>query len=357
MVLGELSMLITWPWSIDAFGLQAPEALLFLFLLPLVAGAYILMQLSRRKYAVRYASVSLLREAVGKGPGIRRHIPAALYLLALAAMIFALARPKGVVENAFDTGTVILAIDVSGSMWADDVAPNRMEATKEAVKDFVKKQPRGVQIGIVSFSDFGILSQAPTRDKGAVNRAIDRLQPQRGTNIGGGLQAALDAIYEGSDTPRPGAQNQSPFAPAQPTPAPGAEAAKAPPPATIVLLSDGQSNTGPSPLAVADEAVLAGIKVYTIGIGTPQGTVLRIQGRNVFTRLDEETLQAVADATGGKYLSAQDENELGNVYEELARERQSEPQERDLTYYVTGIALLFSLVAGGFSLAWFNRLP
>ncbi|HXH21940.1 MAG TPA: VWA domain-containing protein [Dehalococcoidia bacterium] len=349
-------MLITWPWSIDSFGLQAPEALVFLLLLPVVVGAYVLMQLSRRKYAVRYASVSLLREAVGKGPGIRRHIPAALYLVALGAMIFALSRPKGIVENAFDTGTVILAIDVSGSMWAEDVAPNRMEATKAAVKEFVKKQPKGVEIGIVSFSDFGILSQAPTRDKRAVNKAVDRLQPQRGTNIGGGLQAALDAIYEGADTPRPGAQNRSPFAPVQPTPVRPA-ASGAPPAATIVLLSDGQSNTGPSPLAVAEEAVAAGIKVFTIGIGTPQGTVLRIQGRNVFTRLDEETLQAIADATGGKYLSAQDEKQLANVYDELARERQSEPQERDLTYYVTGVALLFSLVAGGFSLAWFNRLP
>jgi len=350
-------MLITWPWSIDSFGFQSPEALIFLALLPVVAGLYVWMQMSRRKYAVRYASVSLLREAVGKGPGVRRHIPAAMYLLALTAMVFALARPKGVVENAFDTGTVILAIDVSGSMWADDVAPNRMEATKDAVKQFVKKQPKGVKIGIVSFSDFGILSAAPTQDKKAVNKAVDRLTPQRGTNIGGGLQAALDAIYEESDAPRPGAQSQSPFAPAAPTPTPADSVAATPPPATIVLLSDGQSNTGPAPLRVADEAVAAGIKVFTIGIGTPEGTVLRIQGRNVFTRLDDATLQGIADATGGKYLSAQDEKELTNVYDELARERQSEPEERDLTYYLTGVALLFSLVAGGFSLAWFNRLP
>lgn len=350
-------MLITWPWSIDSFGFQSPEGLVFLFMLPIVAGLYVWMQLSRRKYAVRYASVSLLREAVGKGPGFRRHVPAALYLLALAAMVFALARPKGVVENAFDSGTVILAIDVSGSMWAEDVVPNRMEATKDAVKEFVKKQPKGVQIGIVSFSDFGILSQAPTLDKKAVNKAIDRLTPQRGTNIGGGLQAALDAIYEGSDTPRPGAQPQSPFAPAQPTPAPATTGSPPSPAATILLLSDGQSNTGPPPLRVADEAVAAGVKVFTIGIGTPEGTVLRIQGRSVFTRLDDTTLRGIAETTGGKYLSAQDEKQLGDVYDELARERQSEPEERDLTYYLTGVALLFSLLAGGFSLAWFNRLP
>jgi Ca-activated chloride channel family protein len=351
--------LVTWPWSIDHFSFQAPQAFFFLLLLPIIAGLYVIMQMQRQRYAVRYASVSLLREAVGAGPGVRRHIPAALYLCALAAMVVAMARPKGVVDNSVDTGTVILAIDVSGSMWADDVSPNRMEATKKAAKAFVDKEPKGVQIGIVSFSDFGILSQAPTTDKNAVNKAIARLQPQRGTNIGGGLQAALDAIYEGSDTPRPAnSQAQSPFAPVQPTPTPSSSAGSSQPPAaTIVLVSDGQSNTGPPPLKVADEAVAAGIKVYTVGIGTPEGTVVRIQGRSQFTRLDEETLRGIADATGGKYLNAQTDKDLAKVYDDLARQRQTQPESRDLTYYLTGIALIFSLVAGGFSLAWFNRLP
>lgn len=351
-------LLFNWPWSIDGFHFQAPAAFLFLLLIPIIAGLYVWMQTQRRKYAVRYASVSLLRQAVGAGPGVRRHVPAALYLCALAAMIVALARPEGTVENAFSTGTVILAIDVSGSMWAEDVAPNRMEATKDAAKQFVEKQPKGIEIGIVSFSDFGILTQEPTRDKGDVTRAIERLSPKTGTNIGGGLQAALDAIYASSDQERPGAQSQSPFAPGQPSPTPAATAGEIDlPPASIVLVSDGQSNTGPPPLRVAEEAVAAGIKVYTIGIGTPQGTTLRIQGRSVFTRLDEESLRGVAEMTGGKYLSAQDEDELAQVYEELATETESEPEERDLTYYLTGVGLIFSLLAGGFSLAWFNRLP
>ena len=267
-------MLITWPWSIDSFGFQAPEALIFLLLLPIIAGLYIWMQTRRRQYAVRYASVSLLREAIGTGPGVRRHVPAALYILALTAMVFALARPKGVVENTFDTGTVVLAIDVSGSMWAEDVLPNRMEATKDAVKDFVRKQPRGVQIGIVSFSDFGILSQAPTRDKNAVIKSVDRLTPQRGTNIGGGLQASLDAIYEALDIPRPDtSSSRSPFAPVPTAPSTGratADPGKGEA-ATIVLLSDGQSNTGPPALDVAQEAAAAGVKVFTIGIGTAGG--------------------------------------------------------------------------------------
>jgi Ca-activated chloride channel family protein len=355
-------MLITWPWAIDHFSFQAPEAFAFLLILPILAAVYVFMQLQRRKYAVRYASVSLLREAIGTGPGVRRHIPAALYLCALAAMVFAMARPKGVVDNANDTGTVILAIDVSGSMWADDVQPNRMEATKKAAKEFIDKQPKGVQVGIVSFTNIAFLSQAPTKDKNAVKKAIDRLQPQMGTNIGDGLLAALDAIYEAADQTRPGAnqppQAISPLSPQpSPTPATGSSAEKPNFAATIVLLSDGQSNTGTPPLKAAEQAVAAGIKVNTIGIGTPEGGIVRVQGQRVFTKLDEPTLQAIADATGGKYLNAQTEKDLSKIYTDLARERHTEPEERDLTYYLTGIGLLFSLVAGGFSLWWFNRLP
>ncbi|HEY7270877.1 MAG TPA: VWA domain-containing protein [Dehalococcoidia bacterium] len=356
-------MLITWPWAIDHFSFQTPQAFIFLLILPIIAGAYVFMQMQRRRYAVRYASVSLLREAVGAGPGVRRHIPAALYMCALAAMVVAMARPKGTVDNASDTGTVILAIDVSGSMWADDVQPNRMEATKKAAKEFVDKQPKGVQVGVVSFTNIAYLSQAPTKDKNAVKKAIDRLQPQMGTNIGDGLLAALDAIYEASDQTRPGAQpsgqpqSGQPRTQPSPTPAPATPPDKPNLAATIVLLSDGQSNTGTPPLKAAEEAVAAGIKVNTIGIGTPEGGIVRVQGQRVFTKLDEPTLQGIADATGGKYLNAQSEKDLSKIYTDLARERHTEPEDRDLTYYLTGVGLVFSLVAGAFSLAWFNRLP
>jgi Ca-activated chloride channel family protein len=351
-------MLITWPWQIESFGFQAPEAFIFLLILPVIAAAYIWMQYRRRRYAVRYASVSLVREAVGRGPGVRRHIPAALYLLALGAMVVALARPQGVLDTSFTTGTVVLAIDVSGSMFAEDVQPNRMEATKEAAKQFVDNQPRGVQIGVVAFSQFGLITQEPTRDKREVNQAIDRLQPKDATNIGGGLQAALDAIYEAEEIARPDAnsQAQSGSRPS-PTPTPDAATAPKPPPASIVLVSDGEANTGPPPLQVADEAVAAGVKVYTIGIGTPEGTYVQLRGRSQFTRLDEVTLREIAEVTGGTYLSAQSEEELSRVYNELVFHEEVEPEERDLTYYLTGIGLLFSIIAGAFSLAWFNRLP
>ena len=337
-----------------------PQALLGLLVIPLLVGVYVWMQRRRTRYAVRFASVGLVRQAIGKGPGIRRHIPAAVYLLALTGMIVALARPQAAVTVPRNTGTVMLVIDVSGSMQATDVKPNRMDATKQAAQLFVDRQPRGVKIGVVSFSDFGALVQAPTRDKDLVQKAIDRLRPQRGTNIGGGLQAALDALYEGSDTPRPtvapsgGAGAGLPVA--TPTPDTAAADQKAPP-ASIVLVSDGESNVGPPALEIAQEAQKAGVKVYTVGIGTREGVNLNIQGRRVFTRLDEDTLRGMADITGGRYLSAQNEAELRSVYDELAREREFEKEKTEITFGFTAGALVLSLIGGVLSLLWFNRLP
>lgn len=178
-------MTFEWPW-----------ALALLIVIPVLAAIYVAMQRRRQRYALRYASVSLVQQAVGAGPGIKRHIPAALYLLALTAMIIALARPQATIPTPSSTGTVMLSIDVSGSMFAQDVEPNRMEATKEAAREFVEKQPRGVKIGVVSFSDFGALVAPPSEERAQALEAISRLRPQRGTNIGAGLAVALDAIYE-----------------------------------------------------------------------------------------------------------------------------------------------------------------
>jgi Ca-activated chloride channel family protein len=340
-----------------------PQMLFALMLVPLLVAVYIWQQRRRRKYAVRYASLALVRDAVGKGPGIKRHVPAAFYLLAVTGMIVALARPQAPIEVPHNTGTVILSIDVSGSMQATDVKPNRMEATKEAARLFVKRQPKGVKIGVVSFSDFGALVQPPTRDKDAVLRAIDRLRPQRGTNIGAGIEVALDAIVEDLDLPRPtatpgagGVGGRAVGGRPTPAPAPPAQPGKTPP-ASIVLVSDGESNVGPPPLEVAQAAAAAGVKVYTVGIGTREGSVLRIQGRSVFTRLDEDTLKGVAEVTGARYLSAQNEGDLMRVYDELSRERAFEKEKTEVTFAVTLGALVLSLIGGVLSLLWFNRLP
>ena len=346
-----------------------PQVLIGLIAVPLFALLYIWQQRRRKRYVVRYSSLSMVRDAVGKGPGVKRHVPAVVYLGALATMVVAMARPQASVDVPHNTGTVVLSIDVSGSMMANDVKPDRMEATKEAVRRFVRAQPAGVKVGIVSFSDFGSLVQPPTRDRDLVLRAIDRLRPQRGTNIGGGLQVALDAIFEGSDTPRPTVVASQPGGPNAPaaraaTPRPAAPPAAAstdpvknPPPASIVLISDGESNVGPAALEVAQEAVLAGIKVYTVGIGTKEGTVLNIQGRRIPTRLDEDTLRGIADMTKAKYFSATNEADLIKVYDDLARERQLEKEKTEVTFMVTLGALVLSVIGGALSLLWFNRLP
>ena len=338
-----------------------PQALFALLAIPLLIGIYVWMQRRRARYAVRFASVAMVKQAVGKGPGIRRHIPAAIYLLALTGMIVALARPQAPVSVPRNTGTVMLVIDVSGSMQATDVKPNRMEATKTAAQQFVDRQPRGVKIGVVSFSDFGALVQAPTRDKELAAKAIDRLRPQRGTNIGGGLQAALDALYDSGEAPRASPAPAGPGIPGRTAPTPPPSAAPVrdskTPPASIVLVSDGESNVGPPPLEVAQEAQKLGVKVYTIGIGTREGVNLRIQGRQVFTRLDEDSLKGMADLTGGRYLTAQNEAELRTVYDELAREREFETEKTEITFGFTAGALLLSLIGGVLSLLWFNRLP
>jgi Ca-activated chloride channel family protein len=326
-----------------------PFVLPLLIIVPVLAGIYIAMQKRRNQYALRYASVSLVAQAVGKGPGIKRHIPPALYLLAVTALIIGLARPEATIPVPQDTGTVVLVIDVSGSMFAQDVDPNRMEATKKAAREFVEKQPGGVKIGVVSFSDFAALVAPPTTERKQVLEAISRLRPQRGTNIGAGLQVALDAIYEDQADGEAIVTGV-----ATPTPVPGDLGV---PPASIVLVSDGQSNTGPDPLEVVSEATTAGIKVYTVGIGTPEGTVLQIQGRNVFTRLDELTLQTMADETGGQYFNAQTETDLRAVYDDLSRERIVENEETEVTFAFAAAGLALSLLAGGLGLVWFNRLP
>jgi Ca-activated chloride channel family protein len=320
------------------------------------------MQKRRRKYALRYASVTLVSQAVGKGPGVRRHIPAALYIAAIAFMVVGLARPTATVPIPQNTGTVILSLDVSGSMLAEDVKPDRMEATKTAVRDFIKKQPKGVKIGVVAFSDFASLVAPPSTDRKQALEAVARLQPQRGTNIGSGLQIALDSINELSDIGRstsalPGQPTQNQLRAPTPTPVPKLAGTNSPPAASIVLLSDGQSNTGPDPVKVAEEAVNAGIKVYTIGIGTPEGTILQIQGRNVFTRLDEDTLKVVAQKTDARYYRATDEQSLNQIYDELTRERRFEDEETEITFAFAAAAGLLFLIAGGLGMLWFNRLP
>ena len=339
-----------------------PTSLFFLITVPVLLALYIWSQRRRRRYALRYASLSLVKEALGRGPGIRRHIPPALYLFSLAFMLFALARPVTVVKVPSQEGTVILATDVSMSMRATDIKPDRITAAKEAAKAFVLRQGENVKIGVVSFASDASLVQPPTTDHDLVIAAIDRLRLQRATAIGRAILTSLDAIVEdqgaGGETDLPSAvlsQPRDPNAAQKPakTAVPGAAKASA----SIILLTDGQNNQFPPPLAILDQAISRGIRVYTVGVGTPSGAVLNLEGRSIRTSLDETTLKQIAEDTDAQYFLATNEADLRKVYENLTTEFVLRTQKTEVTALFTLVAAVFSVVASGLSLLWFNRLP
>jgi Ca-activated chloride channel homolog len=329
-----------------------PQMLWGLLLIPVLVVGYILVQRRRQRYVIRYASLSLVKDALGRGPGWRRHVPPAIFLLSLAIMLFALARPVRNVILPAQEGTVILTMDVSGSMRAGDVQPTRLEAAKAAARAFVEKQPPGVKIGVVGFSDNAFLIQAPTNQKDAIIAAIDRLVPQRGTAIGSALLTSLDAIFQnaqGEGDPAAQASNQP-----TPTPAPLPKGVYEP--AIIVLLSDGQSNRGPRPLDVVGQIAARGVRVFTIGLGSPQGVVLQNFGRSMRVQLDETTLKAIAQATDGKYFNASTTSDLQSIYRNLNPQLVFRSQQTEITALFTGAALVLALVAGALSLFWFSRI-
>ena len=339
-----------------------PTALLLLVVVAGLAVLYVLAQRRRNRYALRYANLSLVREAIGKGPGWRRHVPPVLFILALAFMAIAVARPQAVVAVPSQEGTVILAIDVSGSMLAEDMKPNRMEAAKSAARAFVEKQSESVKIGVVSFSGDASIVQSPTTDKTLVIAAINRLRPQRATAIGRAILVSLDAIAEnqGSEEDLPSSilQQGQPGATPRPsaTPLPaylvGQHSS-----ASIVLMSDGQNNQFPPPLDVVDQAVSRGVRVYTIGLGSAAGAIVRLQGRAVRTALDETTLKKIAEVTDAQYFNANTEADLRTVYENLTTQLVVRNEKTELTAYATLAAAILAVFAGAFSLLWFNRLP
>jgi Ca-activated chloride channel family protein len=337
-----------------------PLGLWLTLVVPILVGLYIWAQRRRQRYALRYASLSLVKEALGRGPGVRRHIPPALFLAAMFFMTAALARPVMLVTAPAQEGTVILAIDVSGSMQAEDVKPNRMEAAKMAAKTFVARQGPDVSVGVVSFSSDASVVQSPTTDKELVMRAIDRLRPQRATAIGRGILTSLDAIFENEEgvLPSVAALARLEASGGQPrpalTPPPGGTLNA---PATIILLSDGQNNQFPAPLQIIDEAIGRGVRVYTVGLGSAEGTILRLQGRQIRTRLDEATLKQIAKMTDAEYFNASNAADLRAVYEKLSTQLVLRQQRTEVTAYLTALAAVLSIIAGGLSLLWFNRLP
>jgi Ca-activated chloride channel family protein len=350
-----------------------PQMLLALALVPVLAGLYVAWA---RRRAARQRRLGGLAMSVGPGAGRLRHLPPALFLLAVALLLVSVGRPAATVTVPARHETVVLAIDVSGSMRATDVQPTRLAAAQAAARAFVGQQPRSTRVGIVTFAGVASLVQPPTDDREEILQTIDRFQPQRGTAIGSAIVVSLATIFPGQgidlrslaaraggpggeptregrrDAARglptlPGSAPREPFVP---VPAGSHDSA------VIVLLSDGQSTTGPDALAAAKLAADRGVRVYTVGIGTTKGEVLRTDGWAMRVALDEAALKTVADLTRGEYFFAGNAVELERIYKTLNSRFVMEKQELEIGAFFAAAAALLALVAAGLSVSWYGRV-
>jgi Ca-activated chloride channel family protein len=340
-----------------------PEFLWLLLALPLLVALYVWLLRRKKNTALRYASLSIVKEALGPGQTIRRHIPPALFLLALAAMLFAAARPQAVVTLPSNQQTIILAMDVSGSMRATDVQPNRLVAAQNAAKAFLTELPRHVKVGIVAFAGSAQVAQLPTTNREDLVTAIDRFQLQRATATGNAIVISLATLFPDAgidlQSLQGGRERQRGFAidaerkeKKEFTPvAPGSYSS-----AAIIMLTDGQRTTGVDPLEAAKMAADRGIRVYTVGIGTVDGETIGFEGWSMRVRLDEETLKAIATKTSADYFYAGTANDLKKVYETLSSRLTVEKRETEVSALFAIAAAVLALLSAGLSVLWFNRI-
>jgi len=343
---------------------QWPGLLWGLLAVPLLVLLYLWLLGRRKRSTVRLASISVAREALGRGPGWRRHVPPALLLTAIAVLLFAAARPLAVVSLPLAERTIMLAMDVSGSMRATDVKPNRLIASQEAAKAFVNSLPRDVRVGIVSFAGTAAVVQAPTTSRDDIIAAIDRFQLQRGTATGSGIVLSLATLFPdhgieiqhitgqrnfpgGGEIGRKKDDAKPAFTPVEP----GTYSS-----AAIIMLTDGQRTTGPDPLDAAKMAAERGVRVYTVGVGTTQGEVIGFEGWSMRVRLDEETLKAVSVLTRGEYFYAGSAEQLMKVYESLSSRMVVERKETEISGLLAALGALLALVASALSVWWFGRV-
>lgn len=329
-----------------------PTLLVLLLAVPLLVLFYFRVQQRRRELAAHYGNMGFVHDAHGTGSGTRRHIPAATFLFGTTILIFSLARPQATVSLPKVEGTVILTFDVSGSMVANDVTPTRMEAAKDAASQFVERQPTGILIGVVAFSDSGISVQAPTENRASTLATIERLVPRRGTSVGNGMLVALNTIVVEAGDP-PFMTNSRLSTSEEPLPAPQGWY----PSAVILLFSDGENNETPDPTVAADLAADLGVRVYTVGVGTTQGTTINVDGLTIQTQLDEAMLQYIASTTGGIYYNAGDEERLDRIYSDLEPKLSIKPEDLELTSIFAGLGMLVFLVGGALSMRWFGHVP
>jgi Ca-activated chloride channel homolog len=350
----------------------SPLLLLALLLVPLALVAYLLVQRRRSRYAVRFTNVDLLANIVPKSPRWRRHVPPALYLVAIATLGIALARPSMTVAVPRDEATVVLAMDVSGSMQATDVNPSRLDAAKAAATTFVDQLPAGFRVGVVAFATDARIVLAPTSDRAQVHGAIANLTAGGGTALGDAIALSMQAANAGRTSPATGSGPNGPAAslpPAAGAPAPGASSpatgsssqADAPLAATV-LLSDGANSTGSlEPLQAASEAAAAGMPVYTIALGTADGVVDVPDDQGVMHHLavppDPETLASIAETTGARSFQAPTATDLATIYQSLGTKVGYTQEQQEVTQWFAAAALLLVLAGAGLAAVWFNRFP
>ena len=323
-----------------------PTMLAFLVVVPLAIVAYVRVAASRKARADELAKIGFAPNAAARKRSSKRHVPAALFITALAVMVVAFARPQMTVGLPHREGTVILAFDVSNSMLADDLKPTRMDAAKAAAKEFVDAQPDTIKIGVVAFNNGALITQAPTNDRSETVSAIDRLTPGGATSLGQGIFASLSAIAGKPLT--------------VPKDATAADLENVDigyySSAAIVVLSDGENTAGPDTEAVAELASTAGVHIYPIGIGSPDGAVVQIDGFSVATALDAETLTQIAKVTNGTYYSAADSKTLTQVYRNIDLRSVTDPKKTEVTALFAGIGTILMLAGGILSMLWFGRL-
>jgi Ca-activated chloride channel family protein len=341
-----------------------PQLLWLLLLVPLLVGTYVWLLRRKKKMALRYASLSIVREAMGASQSIRRHIPPALFLLAIACMLVAAARPFAVVMLPSQQETIILAMDVSGSMRATDVKPNRLVAAQNAAKAFLADLPRHVKVGIVAFAGSANVVQPATVNREDLVAAIDKFQMQRATAIGSAIVVSLAELFPdagidladltngrgrqaGASLDKPAPKDKKEFTPVPP----GSYSSGA-----IILLTDGQRTTGVDTMEAAKLASERGVRIYTVGIGTVDGETIGFEGWSMRVRLDEETLKNVASRTGAEYFYAGTAQDLQKVYEKLSSRLTMEKKETEISGILALAAAALALVSAALSLLWFNRI-
>ncbi|HXU52075.1 MAG TPA: VWA domain-containing protein [Casimicrobiaceae bacterium] len=340
-----------------------PQWLWLAAILPVLIALYVWMLRRRQKRALRYASLAIVNEALGKASRLRRHIPPALMLLSLGALIVATARPTATVTLPSEHETIILAMDVSGSMRATDVQPTRIEAAQAAAKSFIHDAPANTRIGIVAFAGTASVVQPATLSREDLDAAIDRFELQRATAVGSGILVSLKMLfpdieynlnsYNPRGDPRRGTAigeaktDAVPWKPVEP----GTYRAGA-----IILLTDGQTTTGPDPREAAKMAAERGVRVFTVGVGTTQGEIIGSEGWSMRVRLDEDALKAIAETTHGDYFFAGSGPDLKKVYQDLNSKLVLEKKETEVTALFAALAAFLTLCAVGLSMWWYQRV-